>query len=305
MRVQPILCRLHKRCFTGCGKPRRCLRRRFSAAQIHPTALVHPNAAIAASASVGPFSIIGQDVTLGENCVVKSHVCIAGKTGIGEGCTIFPFSTLGEIPQDKKYGGQQTRLTIGERTTVRENCTINIGTAEGGGVTRIGSDCLLMASTHVGHDSIVGNDVVIANGTSLAGHVKIGDYAIVGGLCGIRQHVHIGERAMIGGASAVDTNVLPYGLVSGNRAKLRGVNLVGLRRAHVPLEAIKNLLRTFRFLFPDTLGSSTSALARPWDFDSPSELFERCQRIRCAIAGGEIEGCAMIFAVLDAIEIDH
>ena len=209
-----------------------CFHTSAAGGNVHPTAFVHPGVKIPHSSSIGAYSIIDSGgVVIGENCNIKSHVVVSGNTKLGDNCTIFPFSVIGEVPQDKKYSmGDVTFLNIGNNTTIREHVTISPGTLQGGGVTNIGSNCLLMASVHIGHDTVVGNNVTIANSACLAGHVVVEDYATIGGLCGIRQHLRIGKLSMVGGGTVVDSHVLPYGLMLGNRGKLHGINLVGLKR---------------------------------------------------------------------------
>jgi UDP-N-acetylglucosamine acyltransferase len=203
---------------------------------IHPTASVHPSsvveegAHVGAGCRIGPFCLVGPDVRLAENVDVKSHAVIAGRTEIGEGTVVFPFATLGEIPQDLKYRGEDSRLVIGARNRIREHVTMNTGTEGGGGVTRVGDDGLFMTGAHVAHDCQVGNRVILVNGVALAGHVVLEDDVIVGGLSGVHQWVRIGRGAIIGALSMVTADVIPHGLVQGPRARLDGLNLVGLKR---------------------------------------------------------------------------
>ena len=199
-------------------------------ARIHPSAHIEPGAIVAVGAEVGPFSLIGAEVTLGENVVVKSHAVVTGWTEIGEGTVIFPFATVGEIPQDLKFKGERTRLIVGARCRIREGATLNTGTEGGGGVTRVGDDCLLMTGAHVGHDAVLGNRVILANQVAIAGHCVIGDDVIIGGLSGIHQYVRIGRGAIIGAVTMVTNDVVPFGLVQGPRGELDGLNLVGLKR---------------------------------------------------------------------------
>ncbi|KDO34332.1 hypothetical protein SPRG_01467 [Saprolegnia parasitica CBS 223.65] len=216
-------------------------------ATIHATAVVHPHARLGAGVEIGPFCVIGPDVELLEHVVVKAHVVIDGRTRIGAHTVIHPFASIGGTPQDKKHVRGLSSLEIGHSCIIREHVTINTGTNDG--TTRVGDGCWILASSHIGHDSCVGNGVVLSNAVCLAGHVRIDDFAIVGGQVGIKQFVHIGSLAMIGGQSAVDGDVLPFGLAFGNRAKLTGINLVGLRRRNVPRLEIKRLLQTFRYMY--------------------------------------------------------
>lgn len=218
-------------------------------AQVHPTAVVSPNARIGEDVRIGPYSVIGDDVVLHDGVELVSHVAIAGRTEIGKGTRIFPFASIGHPPQDLKYHGEPSRLVIGERCTIRENVTVNPGTEGGGMETRIGNDCLLMASAHVAHDCKIGNNVILANYVGIAGHCEIADYVILGGLCGVHQFVRIGAHAFIGAQSGVDGDVIPYGMAVGSPAKLAGLNLVGLRRRKFDREAIHALRAAYRMLF--------------------------------------------------------
>ena len=215
---------------------------------IHPSAIVEEGAKIAPSASVGPFCVIGADVTLHDNVVLKSHVVVSGKTTIGDGTVVFPFTVLGEIPQDLKFKGEATELVIGARNRIREHVTMNTGTQGGGGVTRVGDDGLYMAGCHIAHDAQVGNNVIIVNSAAIAGHCVIEDNVIVGGLCGIHQWVRIGQGAIIGALSMVTADVIPHGLVQGPRGQLDGLNLVGLKRRGVDRADITALRAAFQML---------------------------------------------------------
>ena len=217
-------------------------------ARIHPSAHIEPGAVIASGAEVGPFSLIGAEVTLGENVVVKSHAVVTGWTEIGDGTVIFPFATVGEIPQDLKFKGERTRLIVGARCRIREGATLNTGTAGGGGVTRVGDDCLLMTGAHVGHDAVLGNRVVLANQVAIAGHCIIGDDVIIGGLSGIHQFVRIGRGAIIGAVTMVTNDVVPFGLVQGPRGDLDGLNLVGLKRRGVDRADITAMRAAYQML---------------------------------------------------------
>ncbi|WP_295048668.1 acyl-ACP--UDP-N-acetylglucosamine O-acyltransferase [uncultured Paracoccus sp.] len=199
-------------------------------AEIHPSAIIEDGARIGAGVQIGPFCVIGPKVRLGDGVVLKSHVAIAGDTVIGEGTMVFPFASIGEVPQDLKFRGEDVRLEIGARNRIREYVTMNPGTEGGGGVTRVGSDGLFMAGCHVGHDCQLGDRVILVNNASLAGHCILGDDVIVGGLSGVHQFVRIGRGAMIGAVTMVTADVIPYGLVQGPRGHLDGLNLVGLKR---------------------------------------------------------------------------
>ncbi|MDE1147733.1 MAG: acyl-ACP--UDP-N-acetylglucosamine O-acyltransferase [Azospirillaceae bacterium] len=218
---------------------------------IHPTAVVDPAARIGAGVRVGPFCVVGPHVTLGDGVELKSHVVVEGRTQVGDGTVIFPFASIGQVPQDLKYQGEPSQLIIGRNNRIREHVTMNIGTEGGGMVTRIGDNCLFMVSTHVGHDCIVGDHVIMANNATLGGHVEVGDHAILGGLSAVLQWVRIGAHAMIGGMSGVENDVIPYGLVKGERAHLAGLNLVGLTRRGFSREDIQALRTAFDGIFGD------------------------------------------------------
>jgi len=217
-------------------------------AQIHTTAIVEEGAKIGKNVSIGPYSVIRKDVTIGDNTTIGSHTLIEGITTIGEDNQIFSHAVIGSIPQDLKYSGERVELIIGNRNKIREFTLINPGTKGGGGVTKIGDDNLLMGYVHIAHDVIIKNRCVLANNATLAGHVELGDGVVVGGLTPIHQFVKVGDLAMVGGASALSQDVPPYCLVEGNRAKLRGLNLIGLRR-HLEKSDINELKRAYKELF--------------------------------------------------------
>ena len=202
-------------------------------AVIHPSAVVTKGAVIGAGVVIGPFALIGAEVTLAAGVAVKSHAVVTGWTDVGAGSVVFPFACVGEVPQDLKYHGERTKLEIGARCRIREGATLNTGTDGGGGVTRVGDDCLFMTGAHVGHDAQVGNRVIMANQAALGGHCVIGDDVIIGGLAGIHQWVRIGAGAIIGALTMVTNDVIPHGLVQGPRGELEGLNLVGLKRRGV------------------------------------------------------------------------
>lgn len=217
-------------------------------ATIHPSAVIEEGAQIGADCTIGPFCVVGPDVVLAAGVHLKSHVVVNGDTHIGAETTVFPFAVLGEIPQDLKFGGEKTQLRIGARNRIREHVTANTGTAGGGGVTRIGDDNLLMAGCHIAHDVTVGNRTIIVNSTAIAGHCVIEDDVIVGGLCGVHQFVRIGRGAIIGALSMVTSDVIPHGLVMGQRGELDGLNLVGLKRKGVDRNDITALRAAFQML---------------------------------------------------------
>lgn len=214
-------------------------------ARIHPSSVIEPGAVIGPDCRIGPFCVVGPDVRLGRGVELKSHVVVQGDTEIGDETVVFPFSCLGEVPQDLKYRGERTRLIIGRRNRIREHVTMNTGTEGGGGVTRVGDDGLFMAGCHVAHDCQIGNRVILVNNVALAGHCVLEDEVIVGGLSGVHQFVRIGRGAMIGALSMVTADVIPYGLVQAPRAVLDGLNLVGLKRrgvARAEIAALRDLL---------------------------------------------------------------
>ena len=215
---------------------------------IHPSAIVEPGAEIGPGCKIGPFSIIGPEVRLGHGVEVKSHAVVTGWTEVGEGTVIWPFACVGEVPQDLKYKGERTRLIVGARCRIREGATLNTGTEGGGGVTRVGDDCLLMTGSHVGHDASLGNRVILANQAAIAGHCQIGDDVIVGGLSGVHQWVRVGRGAIIGAVTMVTNDVLPHGLVQGPRGVLDGLNLVGLKRRGVDRGEITALRAAYQML---------------------------------------------------------
>ena len=217
-------------------------------ARIHPTALIEDGAVIGAGASIGPFAVIGPEVTLAAGVTVKSHAVVTGWTDIGTGTTVFPFATVGEVPQDRKYAGERTRLSVGARCRIREGATLNTGTEGGGGITRVGDDCLIMTGAHVGHDAQIGNRVILVNHVAIAGHCQLGDDVIVGGLSGVHQFVRIGRGAIIGAVTMVTNDVIPYGLVQAPRGELDGLNLVGLKRRGVERAEITALRAAYQML---------------------------------------------------------
>jgi UDP-N-acetylglucosamine acyltransferase len=219
-----------------------------SSAQVHQSAVVEDGAVIGAGCRVGPFTLVGPKVRLAQGVELKSHVVVTGKTTIGEDSVVFPFSVIGEIPQDLKFMGEDTRLEIGARNRIREHVTMNTGTDGGGGVTKIGDDGLFMAGCHIAHDARIGNRVIIVNSAAIAGHCVIEDDVIVGGLSGIHQWVRIGQGAIIGAVSMVTNDVMPYGLVQGPRGKLDGLNLVGLKRRGVARSDITALRAAYQML---------------------------------------------------------
>jgi UDP-N-acetylglucosamine acyltransferase len=217
--------------------------------QIHPTAIVAPGARLADDVLIGPYCIIGDKVTLGAGVTLRSNVVVDGRTIIEDGTRVFPFASIGLEPQDLKYRGEKSELVIGRNNTIREYVTMNPGTAGGGMSTRIGDDCLFMVGAHVAHDCRIGDHVIMANNATLAGHVTVEDYAVLGGLCAVHQYVRIGKHAMIGGMSGVERDVIPYGQVMGDRARLNGLNIIGMQRRGYSREEIQELRNAYQLLF--------------------------------------------------------
>ena len=212
---------------------------------IHPSAVIEPGAQIGEGVEIGPFCVIGPQVRLASGVVLKSHVVVTGETSVGEDTVIFPFASIGEIPQDLKFRGERARLEIGARNRIREYVTMNPGTEGGGGVTSVGDDGLFMAGAHVAHDCRIGDRVILVNNASVAGHCVLEDDVIIGGLSGVHQFVRIGRGAMIGAVTMVTADVIPYGLVQGPRGYLDGLNLVGLKRrgaSRADIAALRDLL---------------------------------------------------------------
>ena len=216
---------------------------------IHKTALIDPKAKIASNVKIGAYSVIGPDVEVNENTIIHSHVSISGQTIIGKENKIYPFASVGNDPQDLKYNGEKTKLIIGDNNTIREYVTINPGTIGGGGKTKIGNNCLFMISSHVAHDCIVGDNVIIANNVPLGGHAIIEDNVVIGGNSAVQQFTRIGKMAMIGGMTGVLHDVIPYGLSTGNRNSLQGLNLIGLRRAKFENKDILELSDAYKKIF--------------------------------------------------------
>jgi UDP-N-acetylglucosamine acyltransferase len=228
---------------------------------IHPTALVHPEARLHPTVEVGPYSVIGPQVSIGASTVVGPHVVIEGRTTIGEENRIFQFASIGAAPQDLKYAGEDTELIIGHRNQIREFTTLHRGTLQGGGVTRVGSQCLFMANSHVAHDCVVGDGVILANGVALAGHVTVEEFAICGGLSAVHQFTRIGRHAFISGGAMVAMDIPPYCTAQGDRAQLAGLNTVGLTRHGFTPEQLSRVKGAYKIVFRSGLGLR-EALAR-------------------------------------------
>ena len=220
---------------------------------IHPTAIIEEGARLAKDVKVGPYAIIGPHVEIGKGTTVGAHAVITGHTRIGRDNQIFQFVSLGEVPQDKKYAGEPTRLEIGDGNTIREFCTFNIGTAQDGGVTRVGSHNWVMAYAHIAHDCMVGDHTVLANNTTLAGHVEIGDHAILGGLTAVHQFCKVGAHVITGGGTIVYKDIPPYVTAAGQPAKPHGLNSEGLKRRGFTPEQLATLKRAYKILYRDGL----------------------------------------------------
>lgn len=218
-------------------------------AQIHPTAIVEDGAQIGEGCEIGPYCIVEGTVSIGAGCRLISHAVVAGRTSVGEGAQVFPFASIGHRPQDLKYHGEPSTLTIGSNCTFREGVTINPGTEGGGMSTTIGDNCAFLANSHVGHDSHVGNNVVFSNNVMLAGHCVIGDFVIIGGGAAVIQFARVGAHAFVGGMSGLENDLIPYGMALGNRAYLSGLNIIGLQRRGFSREQIHDLRRAYRLLF--------------------------------------------------------
>jgi UDP-N-acetylglucosamine acyltransferase len=235
---------------------------------IHPTAVVDAAAQIDPSCEIGPFAVVGSQVRMGPRNVVGAHAVLDGDTTFGEANRIFPFASIGQIPQDLKFHGEKTKLVIGSRNQFREFCTVHVGTEGGGGVTRIGDGCLLMANSHVAHDVQLGDGCILANSVPLAGHVVVEDHVVFGGLAGVHQFTRIGRLAFVSGGSMVGMDVAPYCTVQGDRAQLAGLNTIGLERAGFSAEQIGRVKEAYRILFRSGL-----------------QLKEALERLRGELAG--------------------
>ncbi len=242
-------------------------------AEIHPTAIIDPNAKIAVGVSVGPYSVIGPGVDIGANTTIGPHVVIQGPTKIGEGNHIFQFSSIGEIPQDKKFAGEDSQLIIGDNNTIREFCTINRGTNADQGSTVIGSDNWIMAYVHVAHDCIIGNSTIFSNGASIAGHVIVDDYAVLGGFTLVHQFCHIGKHSFCGMGSALNKDLPPYMMASGNLAKAFGLNKEGLRRREFSEDVIQALHQAYKALI-------VSKNSREEQYEKIKDMTEQYSEVR-------------------------
>jgi UDP-N-acetylglucosamine acyltransferase len=241
---------------------------------IHPTAIIHPDAQIGEGCSIGPYCVIGAKVKLDARCTLHSHVVLEGNTTIGEECEIFPFASIGHKPQDLKFKGEDSRVVIGKKNTIREYVTIQPGTATDRMETTIGDNCLFMASSHIAHDCVIGNNVILANCATLAGHVAVGDFAFIGGLSAVLQRVRIGQNVMVGGMSGVEGDVIPYGMVIGQRGGLVGLNFVGLERRGYEKKDIQLLRNAYKQLFESTEGTFAQRIEKVVNDNDKNELVQ-------------------------------
>ena len=243
---------------------------------IHQTVVIHPKAKISINVKIGPYSVIGPNVEIGDGTEIQSHVNISGNTTIGKNNKIYPFASIGNDPQDLKFQGEETKLEIGNNNKIREYVTINPGTNGGGGLTKVGNNCLFMVSAHIAHDCFVGNNVILANNVPLGGHAHIDDDAIIGGNSAVQQFTRVGKSAMIGGMCGVVRDIIPYGIAHGNRSVLQGLNLIGLRRKNIPNKNIITLSDAYKKIFKnenltENLGSLSNELK---DNELVSEVVE-------------------------------
>ena len=239
---------------------------------IHETAIVHPDAQIGNNVTIGPWTYIGPDVVIGDDCWISSHVVVKGPTVIGKGNKIYQFASVGEDCQDKKYAGEPTRLEIGDNNVIRESVTIHRGTVQDEGLTKIGSNNLLMAYVHVAHDCVVGNNVIMANNASIAGHCKVDDWAILGGMTGVHQFVHIGAHAFTAGCSLVLQDVPPFVMASGQAASPRGLNFEGMKRRGFEKSSQQALRRAYKALYRSSLTVEEAVTALQEDIANDEQV---------------------------------
>jgi UDP-N-acetylglucosamine acyltransferase len=247
---------------------------------IHSTAIIDPQAQIGSGVKIGPYCVVGENVILGDGVELMAHVAVDGRTQIGDSTRIYPFASIGHCPQDLKYGGEPSRLEIGANNVIREHVTMNPGTEGGGMLTKVGDNCLFMVGAHVAHDCLINDNVILVNNATLGGHVQVGEWAIIGGLSAVHQFVRIGRHSMIGGMSGIENDVIPYGSVIGNRAKLSGLNIVGLRRRNFSRDEIHDLRKAYRLIFAleGTLAERLEDVAE--DFSNHEAVMEIVDFIR-------------------------
>lgn len=238
---------------------------------IHPTAIIASGAVLDPTVTVGPYAVIGEHVTIGAGTSIGPHTVIEGRTEIGADNQIFQFASIGAVPQDLKFHGEESTLKIGDRNKVREFVTIHLGTEDGGGVTTVGSDCLFMAYSHVAHDCVVKDHVILANGATLAGHVEVDDFAILGGLSAVHQFTRIGCHVMASGGSMIAQDVAPYSIVQGDRATTVGVNLTGLKRRGYSAEALANIKQMYKLIFRSNLKLEEAIEKIESDYDASAD----------------------------------
>lgn len=239
---------------------------------IHPTAIVDPSAKLGSEVSVGPYTIIGPNVEIADHTEIAHHVTLEGPTSIGPNCQIFPYTAIGLIPQDKKYYGESSRLEIGSDTVIREFVTINRGTEAGGGITKIGDRCWIMAYCHIAHDCHLGNDIVASNNTTLGGHVTLGNFVTTGGFTAIHQFCSIGDYAFTGAQSMITQDVAPYVMAVGNRAKLSGINKVGLGRNNFSPTQIQEILKAYKIFFQSALSKEEALTQIEVQFENQEHI---------------------------------
>jgi len=239
--------------------------------RIHPTAIIESNVTIGKNVTIGPYSLIQKNVTIGDNCEIGSYVVLCPGTHLSKECKVFHHAVLGEVPQDLKFGGEETSVEIGERTVIREFVTVNRGT-KAHWKTVIGSDCLIMAYVHIAHDCIVGNNVIMANATNISGHVEIQDWAIIGGMVGIHQFVKIGQHSLIGGHYRVTKDVPPYIISAGEPLKFEGLNIIGLRRRGFSSDTVKHLKKAYKLVYNSQYNVSDAVKKILEDKKAPAEV---------------------------------
>jgi len=252
--------------------------------KVHETAVIHPGARIGKDVEIGPYAVIGENVLIDDGTKIGAHAVIDGWTSIGKNCVIYPGASIGSEPQDLKFRGEKSYVFIGDNTKIREFATVNRATGEGE-ETRIGSNCLLMAYTHVAHNCVVGNNVIMSNAATLAGHVIVEDRAVIGGLSGVHQFVKIGRNAMVGGASKVVQDVPPYVIVDGHPAKVSGLNSVGMSRAGISIESRRNLKKAYKLLYRSGLSLAQAIEIIEQEVDSCEEVEHFLRFLRNAERG--------------------
>lgn len=251
---------------------------------VHETAVVHPMARLGKDVEVGPYAVIGEHVVIDDGTKIGAHAVLNGWTSIGKNCVIFPGAAIGAEPQDLKFRGEKSYVFIGDNTKIRECATVNRATGEGE-ETRIGSNCLMMAYTHVAHNYIVGNNVIMSNAATLAGHVVVEDRAVIGGLTGVHQFVKVGRNAMIGGASKVVQDVVPYTIVDGHPAKVSGLNSVGMSRAGIPIASRRSIKKAYKLLYRSGLSLTQAIAVIEQEVDSCDEVEHFLRFLRNAERG--------------------